>query len=94
MPNQILAVLWATTNEAVGLVNDVEDGLTASIVTNNLAKAMGVAEEVDVGYVWINSSGRCQGAPSGGWTRSGIGEKEGIQELLSNTRLKNVNLRW
>ena len=34
------------------------------------------------------------GAPYGGWKQSGIGKEESFEELLSYTRVKNVNLRW
>jgi betaine-aldehyde dehydrogenase len=44
--------------------------------------------------VWINSSGRYLGSPYGGWKHSGIGREECFEELLSYTRIKNVNMRW
>ena len=34
------------------------------------------------------------GAPYGGWKHSGSGREENLDELLSYTRIKNVNLRW
>ena len=46
------------------------------------------------GYVWINSTGRYIGVPYGGWKHSGVGREECFEELLSYTRIKNVNLRW
>ena len=67
---------------------------TASIVTNDLDKAMETAERVEAGYVWINSTGRYLGAPYGGWKQSGIGREECFEELLSYTRIKNINMRW
>jgi betaine-aldehyde dehydrogenase len=71
-----------------------ECGLTAAIVTNDLAKAMKTAERVEAGYVWINSSGRYVGAPYGGWKQNGIGEEECFDEILSYTQIKNLNMRW
>jgi len=43
--------------------------------------------------VWINSTGRCLGAPYGGTKQSGLGQEECFDELLSYTRVKNLNLR-
>ena len=40
------------------------------------------------------STGRYLGAPHGGWKHSGSGREESLDELLSYTRIKNVNLRW
>jgi betaine-aldehyde dehydrogenase len=85
---------WDDYEDMLEKVNGVEYGLTAAIVTNDLAKAMETAERVEAGYVWINSSGRYIGAPYGGWKQSGIGEEECFDELLSYTQIKNINMRW
>ncbi len=85
---------WSDFDEMVEIANGVMYGLTASIVTNDFATAMRAAERIDAGYVWINSSGRYLGAPYGGWKQSGLGKEETFEELLSYTRVKNVNMRW
>ena len=85
---------WSDYEEMLAQANELEYGLTAAIVTNDLAKAMETAERVEAGYVWINSNGRYLGSPYGGWKSSGIGQEECLDELLSYTQLKNVNMRW
>jgi betaine-aldehyde dehydrogenase len=85
---------WDDYEEMLARVNGVEYGLTAAIVTNDLAKAMETADRVEAGYVWINSSGRYIGAPYGGWKQSGIGVEECFEEILSYTQIKNINMRW
>jgi betaine-aldehyde dehydrogenase len=85
---------WSDYEDMLAKVNGVEYGLTAAIITNDLAKAMETAERVEAGYVWINSNGRYIGAPYGGWKQSGIGEEECFDELLSYTQIKNINMRW
>jgi betaine-aldehyde dehydrogenase len=85
---------WNDYEDMLEKVNGVEYGLTAAIVTNDLAKAMETADRVEAGYVWINSSGRYIGAPYGGWKQSGIGEEECFDEILSYTQIKNINMRW
>ena len=85
---------WDDYEDMLSKVNGVEYGLTAAIVTNDLAKAMETAERVEAGYIWINSNGRYVGAPYGGWKQSGIGEEECFDEILSYTQVKNVNMRW
>jgi betaine-aldehyde dehydrogenase len=85
---------WDSYEDMLTKVNGVEYGLTAAIVTNDLAKAMETAERVEAGYVWINSSGRYIGAPYGGWKQSGIGEEECFDEIVSYTQVKNINMRW
>ena len=85
---------WSDCEEMISCANGLMYGLTASIMTNDLKQAMETAERIEAGYVWINSSGRYLGAPYGGWKQSGIGQEECLEELLSYTRVKNVNLRW
>ena len=85
---------WSDYEDVLAKANGVQYGLTAAIVTNDLDKAMETAERVDAGYVWINSTGRYIGVPYGGWKQSGVGREECFEELLSYTRIKNVNLRW
>jgi betaine-aldehyde dehydrogenase len=85
---------WSKVEEVLARANGLVYGLTAAIVTNDLHEAMETAERIDAGYVWINSSGRYLGAPYGGWKQSGIGREECLEELLSYTRIKNINMRW
>jgi betaine-aldehyde dehydrogenase len=91
----VMSVLpWSDEDEMLRVANGVEYGLTAAIVTNNLAKAMETADRIEAGYVWINATGRYLGAPYGGWKQSGLGQEECFEELLSYTQIKNVNMRW
>ena len=91
----VMSVLaWSDPADMLEKVNSVQYGLTAAIVTNRLDLAMQTAEQVEAGYVWINSNGRYIGEPYGGWKQSGLGVEECFEELLSYTRVKNVNMRW
>lgn len=90
----ISVMTWSKFDEMIEIANGVMYGLTASIITNDMKAAMDTAERVEAGYVWINSSGRYLGAPYGGWKQSGIGKEESLEELLSYTRVKNINMRW
>jgi betaine-aldehyde dehydrogenase len=91
----VMSVLpWSDSANMLADVNSVQYGLTAAIVTNRLDLAMQTAEQVDAGYVWINSNGRYLGEPYGGWKQSGLGVEECFEELLSYTCVKNVNMRW
>ena len=85
---------WNDYENLLSIVNGLEYGLTAMIVTNNMKQAMETSERVEAGYIWINSNGRYLGAPYGGWKASGIGQEECFEELLSYTRIKNINMRW
>jgi betaine-aldehyde dehydrogenase len=91
----VMAVMpWTDYEDMLAQANGLEYGLTAAIVTNDLAQAMETADRIEAGYVWINSTGRYIGAPYGGWKQSGLGVEECFDELVSYTQVKNINMRW
>lgn len=84
---------WSTREEAVQMANATDYGLTAAIYTNTLQDAMKTAQEVESGYVWINGVAQHYvGLPFGGVKNSGLGGEEALEELLSYTRTKTVNV--
>ena len=89
----VISILsWSDYEEMLENVNGVIYGLTAGILTNDLNKALITAERVEVGFVWINSSGHFLGAPYGGVKQSGLMREESLDELHSYTQVKNVNI--
>lgn len=72
----VISVLAADTlDDAFRIANDVEYGLSASIVTNDIRKAMRYVEQAEAGMVKVNqitSSASLQ-APFGGFKHSGSG---------------------
>jgi betaine-aldehyde dehydrogenase len=91
----VIAVLqWKDEDELLELANQTEYGLTASIWTNDIRRAYRFATEIDTGYLWINdSSARFLGTPFGGHKQSGIGVENSIEEMLSYTKLKTINVK-
>jgi len=84
---------WRDESEAIELANATEYGLTASILTHDIATALRAARAVKSGYIWINgASGHFYGTPFGGLKNSGLGREEGIDELLSYTEVKTVHV--
>ena len=90
----ISVMTWENYDEMMSIANSTEYGLTAGIVTNSLSNAMKTAEEIECGYIWINTAGRYASAPYGGWKLSGIGVEECYDELKSYSRVKNINMKW
>ena len=89
-------VEWDDEARLLEEVNDSEYGLCANIWTNDISRALALADAVEAGYVWINGHGgrRFRGAPFGGFKSSGIGREHSLEELLSYTQVKNVNVAY
>ncbi|MGO1561264.1 MAG: aldehyde dehydrogenase family protein [Actinomycetaceae bacterium] len=90
----VLSVIaFETEEEAVRIANDVEYGLTASVWTNDLNRAIRVSRAFEAGYVWVNGSGaHYPNLPYGGVKRSGVGGKEEcLEEMLGYTEEKVIS---
>ena len=86
-------VKWSDEATMLEQVNSVEYGLTASIWTNDLTTAHRAAAAVEAGFIWINDVGKhFIGTPFGGYKQSGIGREECLEELISFTQEKNINI--
>lgn len=86
---------WTDRDAVVREANDVRYGLTAAVWTNDLSEALRTADELEAGYIWVNDvETRYPAVPFGGWKDSGSGLEHGIEELLSFTRTKAVNVRY
>src|SRR5215470_3948819 len=84
---------WSDEATMLEQVNAVEYGLTASIWTNDLGTAHRAAMKIEAGFIWINDvSKHFLGTPFGGYKQSGIGREECLDELLSFTQEKNINI--
>jgi acyl-CoA reductase-like NAD-dependent aldehyde dehydrogenase len=92
----ILAVMpFRDYEEALRIANGIPLGLTASVYTRDLRTAHAFARDVEAGFVWVNDSGRhFLGTPFGGYKNSGLGREEDVEELLSYTQVKNVNVNF
>jgi betaine-aldehyde dehydrogenase len=90
----VVSVLsWSDEDDVLAAANELRLGLTAYIWTNDLSAAMRFSREIEAGYVWVNGRGqRPFGAPFGGFKQSGLGTENDLEELLSYTRVKNVNI--
>ena len=90
----VMSILkFRTEAEAVEMANAIDLGLTAAVWTNDINRALKVAQSVQAGYIWINGVGQhYRGVPYGGFKNSGVGREEGISELLSYTEEKVINI--
>ncbi|AEV88110.1 aldehyde dehydrogenase [Actinoplanes sp. SE50] len=79
--------------EAIRLANDTEYGLSGSIWTRDVGRALRVSRAVETGALSVNSNSSVRyWTPFGGMKQSGLGRELGPDALLSFTDVKNVFL--
>src|SRR5262249_58740439 len=77
--------------DAVRIANDTPYGLSGSIWTENLGRALRVSRAVETGNLSVNShSSGGYSTPFGGFKQSGLGRELGPDALDAFTETKNV----
>lgn len=77
--------------EAVQLANDTEFGLSGSVYTRDIARALRVSRGVEAGNLSVNSHSSVRyWTPFGGFKQSGLGRELGPDAPHSFTDVKNV----
>lgn len=87
----VVATKFSSEEEAIQLANDSQYGLAASIWTNNIMRGHRVADQLDVGIIWINDHHRNDpSSPWGGQKNSGVGRENGLNALHEYTQSRSV----
>jgi len=87
----IPVISYEDEREAIKMANGVEYGLTASVWSSNIDRAMRVAAEIRAGSVWVNAHGpSIHEMPFGGFKQSGIGRDLSIHGIEEHTELQHV----
>ena len=77
--------------DAIRIANDSEYGLSGSIWSRDLGRAVRVSRAVEAGNLSVNSNSSVRyWTPFGGYKQSGLGRELGPNELDSFTETKNV----
>ena len=88
----VLAVIpFKDEDEAIAIGNDVVYGLAAGVWTQNMRRALMMAEKLQAGTVWINTYRAVSYlSPFGGYKRSGLGRESGQEMIKEYLQVKSV----
>ncbi|MFD6157756.1 aldehyde dehydrogenase family protein [Nocardia sp. NPDC060256] len=88
----VVAVLpFEDEADAIRIANDTEYGLSGSIWTNDVGRALRVSRAVEAGNLSVNSHSSVRyWTPFGGFKQSGLGRELGPDAALAFTETKNV----
>ena len=81
--------------EVLEMANSVKYGLSSTVWTTNIDKAMRISKKLEAGIVWVNTwLNRDLRTPFGGVKASGMGREGGFDALEFFTEKKNVCIRY
>ena len=88
----VLSVIpFKDEDEAIAIGNDVVYGLAAGVWTQNMRRALTMAEKLQAGTVWINTYRAVSYlSPFGGYKRSGLGRESGQEMIKEYLQVKSV----
>ena len=87
----VSVITFEDETDAIRIANDSEYGLSGSIWSRDLGKAVRVSRAIESGNLSVNSNSSVRyWTPFGGYKQSGLGRELGPDALDAFTEVKNV----
>jgi aldehyde dehydrogenase (NAD+)/phenylacetaldehyde dehydrogenase len=88
----VLSVLtFKDEAEAIPKANAIAYGLSGSVFTSHLGRALRMARSMQAGMIWMNTAEYWEpSVPYGGQKQSGLGEDFGMEAYHTYTKAKSV----
>jgi len=87
-------IAFDSEQEAIDIANDSPYGLVGGVFTQDVDRAMRMAQSVNAGQIFINEwyAGGVE-TPFGGFKKSGYGREKGREALMNYVQTKNIGIR-
>jgi acyl-CoA reductase-like NAD-dependent aldehyde dehydrogenase len=86
---------FKTEDEAVARANDTDFGLSASVFTQDINRAMRISKQLHAGTVQVNCTIKIDSqVPFGGFKMSGLGRENGKYALRHYTEPKSIFIKY
>ncbi|CAO3631438.1 unnamed protein product [Cunninghamella blakesleeana] len=89
----VVIAKFKDVDDVVRLAHGTTYGLAAAVFTENVTRAVDVADKLEAGTVWVNCYNELDyNTPFGGYRQSGIGRENGEYALQNYLQVKSVKI--
>ena len=89
-----VVIPFDTEEDAIRIANDSDYGLIGTVWSQNISRALRVADRIDAGQIFVNVWNTMSvQTPFGGYKNSGYGREKGIEAIHHYSHLKTVTVK-
>jgi acyl-CoA reductase-like NAD-dependent aldehyde dehydrogenase len=88
----LCVIAYDNLTDAIEMANDSDYGLAGYVWCNDIRKSHRIAQDLELGNVFLNAYGYQSEIPFGGYKLSGIGREHGSEAIREYTQAKSVTV--